>query len=185
MRKEKLISIGLLIFMMSLFLTACVENATSEENKIQPKVDLATAVITDNIEAVRTHIDYGSDLNQKDPFSGSTPLITAATFNKIKIAELLIEADVELNATNNDGATALHSAAFFGRIEIVQLLINAKVDKTIKNNFNQTAAESMQTPFEDLKPIYMMLQEQLAPMGLELDLAELEKTRPVIRMMLQ
>jgi hypothetical protein len=30
-----------------------------------------------------------------------------------------------------------------------------------------------------------MMQQQLSPLGLQLDMAELEKTRPVIAMMLQ
>ena len=40
-------------------------------------------------------------------------------------------------------------------------------------------------PFADIKPIYEMLQLQLGPIGMKLDLNEIEKTRPVIAMMLQ
>ena len=36
-----------------------------------------------------------------------------------------------------------------------------------------------------MKPIYEMMQQQLGPLGLELDFAELEKSRPVIAIMLQ
>ena len=39
--------------------------------------------------------------------------------------------------------------------------------------------------FEDVKPIYEMMQQQLAPLGLTFDLAEIEKARPVIAMMLE
>ena len=39
--------------------------------------------------------------------------------------------------------------------------------------------------FDDMKPIYEMLQQQLKPFGFELDMNELEKARPVISMMLQ
>jgi hypothetical protein len=40
-------------------------------------------------------------------------------------------------------------------------------------------------PFAEVKPIYEMMKQQLWPLGLELDMERLEKTRPVIAMMLQ
>jgi hypothetical protein len=79
----------------------------------------------------------------------------------------------------------LHAAAFFCHVEIVQLLIDANADKTPRNNFGATARESVMGPFSEIKPFYEMLQQQLGPLGLKLDLVELEKTRPVIAMMLQ
>ena len=65
------------------------------------------------------------------------------------------------------------------------MLMDAKVDKTTLNNYGATARESVTGPFEEIKPIYEMLQQQLGPLGLQLDLTEIEKTRPVIEMMLQ
>ena len=35
-------------------------------------------------------------------------------------------------------------------------------------------------PFAEMKPIYEMLKQQLGPLGLQLDMTELEKNRPVI-----
>jgi len=161
-------------------------NTTDMESVVaKPKIDIQAAILSDNIEAVKQHIDAGTDLNKKDAMSGSTPLITAASFGKNKIAQVLIDAGVDLTAKNNDGATALHTAAFFCRIEVVQSLIDAKADKTAKNNFGMTPRESVMGPFAEIKPIYEMLQQQLGPIGLQIDLAEIEKTRPVIAMMLQ
>ena len=162
-------------------------NHTTEVKSVvvAPKTDLQTAVISDDLEAVKQHIKSGTDLNKKDPMSGSTPLITAASFGKIKIAQALIDAGADLTIKNNDGATALHTAAFFCRVEVVQSLIDAKADKTAKNNFGMTPRESVMGPFAEIKPIYEMLQQQLGPIGLQIDLTEIEKTRPVIAMMLQ
>ena len=84
-----------------------------------------------------------------------------------------------------NGSNALHVAAFFCRIEIVQLLIDAGIDKTVQNNYGATARESVMGPWEEIKPIYEMLQQQLGPLGLEFDLKEIEKSRPVVGMMLQ
>jgi hypothetical protein len=150
-----------------------------------PKIDIQTAIMTDNLDNVKQHIETGTDINIKDQMSGATPLISAATFGKTAIAKVLIDAKSDLTIKNNDGATALHVAAFFCHIEIVQLLIDAKADKTVKNNFGATPRESVMGPFAEIKPIYEMLQQQLGPFGLQFDLNEIEKTRPVIAMMLQ
>jgi len=151
----------------------------------KPSIDIHAAVLTGNLEIVKKHIEAGTDINQKEAMSGSTPLMSAATFNKTEIAKALIDADADLTVKNNDGGTALHTAAFFGRIEIVQLLIDADVDKTVRNNYGATARETAMVDFAQMKPIYEMLIQQLQPMGFKLDLNELQKALPVVAMMLQ
>ena len=160
--------------------------AGSEQTTAEiPEMDLQAAVIYGNLEAVKQHIEAGSNLNAKDPMSGSTPLISAATFDKTEIAIALIDAGVDLTIKNNDGATPLHVAAFFCRVEIVQKLMDAGADKTVRNNFGATPRETVMGSFSDVKPIYEFMQVQLGPLGMELDLEDVEKTRPVIAMMLQ
>ena len=165
--------------------TEATNNTEAKSAVAKPETDIQTAILSDNLEAVKQHIKAGTDLNQKDAMSGSTPLITASSFGKYKIAQLLIEAGADLTIKNNDGATALHTAAFFCRVEVVQSLIDAKADKTAKNNFGMTPRETVMGPFAEIRPIYEMLQQQLGPIGLQIDLTEIEKTRPVIAMMLQ
>ncbi|TDT47011.1 ankyrin repeat protein [Maribacter spongiicola] len=160
-------------------------NTETKAEVMKPEIDIQAAILSDNLEAVKQHISAGTDLNKKDPMTGATPLITAASFGKNKIAQALIDAGADLSAKNNDGATALHTAAFFCRVEVVQSLIDAKADKTAKNNFGMTPRESVIGPFVEIKPIYEMLQQQLGPIGLKIELTEIEKTRPVIAMMLQ
>ena len=171
-----------------LLTSACNEpdkNANTKPLADQPEIDIHTAIMSDRIDVVKQYIKAGTDLNKKEQMSGATPLISAATFGKTAIAEALIEADADLSIKNNDGATALHTAAFFCRIEIVQLLIDAEADKTIKNNFGATPRESVMGSFAEIKPFYEMLQQQLGPLGLQIDLNEIEKKRPVIALMLQ
>lgn len=159
--------------------------AKTESTVAKPEMDIQAAVMSGNLEIVRQHIEAGTDINAKEQLSGSTPLVTAATFSKKEIAKALIDADADLSLKNNEGATALHVAAFLGRIEIVQMLIDANADKTAKNNFGATPRETVIAPFADMKPIYEMVQLQLQPLGLQLNLKEVEKNRPVIAMMLQ
>ena len=183
-------------FIILLMTSACAQSGSSskaDSNKEsrtltkteKPAMDIQAAVISGNLDIVKQHIEAGTDINVKDPMSGSTPLITAATFDKSAIAKALIDADADLTLKNNDGATALHVAAFFCRVEIVQMLMDANADKNVKNNFGATPRETVAGPFAEIKPIYEMLQQQLSPFGLQLDLNEIEKTRPVISMMLQ
>lgn len=175
-----------------LSLTSCSQKsetksttAISETETAKPSIDIHSAVLTGNLEAVKQHIEAGTDINKKEAMSGSTPLMSAITFNKPEIAKALINANADLSVKNNDGGTALHTAAFFGRIEFVQLLIDAKADKTIRNNFGATPREIVVADFDQMKPVYEMLTLQLQPMGFTLDLNELEKARPVVAMMLQ
>ncbi|MEE9371510.1 MAG: ankyrin repeat domain-containing protein [Saprospiraceae bacterium] len=188
---KMMISGSLLIILLASACTQADKKPTTNNNTEikktgdKPDVDIHTAIITGNLEVVKQHIKAGTDINQKEVMSGSTPIISAATFNKPEIAEVLIKANANLSLKNNDGSTALHSAAFFGRIEIVQMLIDAKADKTIRNNFGATPKEAVMGDFNEMKPIYEMLKLQLEPIGFVLDMNELEKARPVIAMMLQ
>ena len=180
-----------LLLVLALFCTACntkknPETKSGNTTTVEtPKVDIHTAVITENADALKQHIAAGSNLNEKDPFGGSSPLITAAVFGKTEMAKILIDAGADINFQNNDGSTALHTAAFFCRPEIVKMLLEKGADKTIVNKFGATAYASVATPFNDVKSAYDMMGKVLGPMGLKLDYAYIEKTRPVIADMLK
>lgn len=173
-----------------LMLTSCKENKVSAQDKTKPniaipKIDIHTAVVTDNREVIKQHIQAKSNINEKDKMGGSSPLISAALFGKTEIAKMLIEAGADLNIQNNDGSTALITAAFFCRPQIVETLLDKNADKTLKNNYNQTALDAVSGSFQSVKPSYEALGKMLQPMGLKLDLTYIEKTRPEIVEMLK
>lgn len=165
----------------------CKENNIQAQQSKQkpPKMDIHTAVITGNTETLKQHFAAGTNINEKDPFGGSSPLISASLFGKTEIAKLLIEAGADLNIQNNDGSTALHTAAFFCRPEIVKMLLEKKADKTIKNKYKNTALDGVASSFGSVKNIYDIMGKMLGPMGLKLDYGYLEKTRPEIAAMLK
>lgn len=183
------------LFVALLTLGACTtkEQRTEKENNTKvanakvkaPEIDLHTAVITENMDAVKQHIAAGSNLNERDPFGGSSPLISASLFGKTEMAKVLIDAGADLNFQNNDGSTALITAAFFCRPEIVKLLLDKGADKTIKNKYGATAFLTVTGPFSEVKNTYDMMGKMLEPMGLKLDYAYIEKTRPEIAAMLK
>lgn len=176
---------GILFFTVLLMMVACKGREDSPAKAEAPTIDIHTAVITQNREALEQHILAGTNLNEKDPFGGSSPLISAAVFGKADMAKLLIESGSDLDFQNNDGSTALISAAFFCRPDIVRMLLDAGADKTIRNNYGATAYESVLAPYEEVKGSYDMMGKMLEPMGLKLDQAHLEKTRPEIAAMLK
>ncbi len=185
-------SLAIVICAIAFSITSCSQKSETKNTKdaskkeiAKPSQDIHEAIITNNFEVVKQHITNGSDINKIETMSGSTPLLTAVTFNRPKIVAELLKAKVDLSIKNNDGGTALHTAAFFGRIEMVKMLLDAGADKTIKNNFGATPRETVLGEFNEMKPIYEMLTLQLQPMGFTLDLKELEKARPVVAMMLQ
>lgn len=150
-----------------------------------PQEDLHTAILKGNLAVLKQHIAAGSDLNVKEQMGGSSPLIMATLLGKTDMAKALIDAGANLNLKNNDGSTALHIAAFFCRPDIVKMLLAKRADKTIKNNYGSTAYAAVTPPFKEVKGVYDMMGKMLAPIGLKLDYAYIEATRPKIAAMLK
>jgi hypothetical protein len=189
MKNQKLSSRALssILFLgFIVLLASCGSDAQTKKPAAEaPAVDIHTAVITDNVEALKQHIAAGTNINEKDPFGGSSPLISAAVFGKPEMAKILIDAGADINFQNNDGSTALLSAAFFCRPEIVKMLLEKNADKTVKNKYGATAYDNVAGPYADVKSVYEMMEKMLGPMGMKLDYAYIEKTRPEIAQMLK
>jgi CubicO group peptidase (beta-lactamase class C family) len=156
---------------------------SGQENQA-PSLSLHTAILQGNIDAVKQHINAGSDLNKKDAW-GSTPLIIATTFGKTEVAMALIENGADMTIGNNEGSTPLHIAALFCRTEIVKALLGKGIDKYIRNNNGSTAFDIVAVPFEVDKELYDKLGAGLKPLGLELDYEQIKMTRPKIAEMLR
>ena len=175
--------VALTVFVL---LASCGSDAqTKKTGKEAPAIDIHTAVVSNNMEALKQHLEAGTNINEKDPFGGSSPLISASLFDKPEMVKVLLDAGADINFQNNDGSTALHTAAFFCRPEIVKMLVDKKADKTIKNKYGATAYDNVAGSYVDLKPTYEMLEKMLAPMGLKLDYPYIEKTRPEIAELLK
>lgn len=105
---------------------------------IPPSVSLHEAAMQGDLEAVRQHIKVGSDLNERDPMSGATPLIIATVFGQIEVLKALIEAGADVNSRNNEGSTSLITAAVFNQIGVSKVLIEAGADVNAINNEGST-----------------------------------------------
>jgi uncharacterized protein len=177
-----------ILVVMLLSLAGCGKRENSDAEKGQspkpPGVSIHLAALQGNIDAVRQHINAGSDFNEKDAY-GSSPLIVAVTFGKTEVAKALIGAGADLKIANNEGSTPLHIAAFLCRLEIVEALLDKGADRNAKNNAGRTALESVASPFDDVKGVYDNIGKGLKPLGLKLDYEQIKKTRPRIAEMLR
>jgi len=154
------------------------KNAPLSERVSAPDVSVMDAAVKGDVNVIRQHIAAGTDLNQRDPMSGSTALIVATLFGQNETAILLIEGGADLEVRNNEGSTALHLAAFLCREEITRALLAKDADRTTRNNAGATALDSVAGPFDEVKPIYDILQAALGPLGLKLDYERIKTSRP-------
>ncbi len=139
-----------------------------------PDVDIWKAAATGNVEAIKLHLEAGTDVDAKEPPGGSSPLLVAAAFGQVEAAQLLIEKGANVNAKSNDGATALHGAAFFCHTETVQLLLGKDADVNAKNIRGETPIDAVAGKWSpELEGIY----EALAGLwNMHLDLEKIEAT---------
>jgi len=162
----------------SFILSSCSDNLV--EGITKPEISLMEAALAGKVEIIREHIRVGTKLDQRDLQSGSTALITAATFGQTEVAQILIENGADLEIQNNEGSTALMTAAFLCHTEIVKALLEKGADRAVKNNAGATALDSVTVPFNQVKPVYDLLQEMLGSAGLKLDYQRIQSTRPHI-----
>ena len=94
-----------------------------------------------DIESIKQHIAYGTDLDSKGSRRNETALIIAACQGHYEIVEVLINAGADLDAKNDEDVTAQFCAVFFGRTEIVQLLSDSGADPNIVMNQDLTAMD--------------------------------------------
>jgi hypothetical protein len=148
-----------------------------------PDVDIWTAAASGNIEAIKQHLEAGTDVDAKEPPGGSTPLMVAATFGQVEAVKFLIEKGANVNGTSNDGATALHGAAFFCHTEIVMLLLDKGAVVEAKNIRGETPLDAVAGQWtQELEGIYQWFAQLW---NLPLDLESIKAARPKVAALLR
>ena len=158
-------NLNLLLFSVLLvFLVNCnnsnQENSLSQENQIpdntettveikEPANSIWVSAKKGDIESIRQHIAFGTNLNSVGSNRDETALIIAACQGHVEIVNLLIEEGVDLNIQNNEGVTAQFCAVFFGRTEIVQILSDAGADPNIVMSQDLTAMDLVSVEWGD------------------------------------
>ena len=118
-----------------------------------------------------------------DPKTARALLIDAAAYNDTERLENLLAHGAPVNGANDDGNTALHVAAFFCHTEQVELLLKHGADPRRKNGRGETAAGTVTGAWsQGLADTYTGIADAI---GLRLDLAQIEQTRPKLAQRLQ
>ena len=98
----------------------------SEPQKVivvqKPDISIHRAISNGNIEAVKQHLDAGTDVNAKFRVFKSTPLHNAASGGHKEIAELLIAKGADVNAKTRSGQTPLDQAIQYKHPEVADFL---------------------------------------------------------------
>ena len=115
------------------------------------KTPLLVAVESNNLEGVIALLDAGADpFLTTDQNTTSLMMAAGAGLNPAdavpegqivaatKIAKLLVEKGVKVNAVGSFGWTALHAAAYHGRNEIIDFLIKNGANMNTMDKFGQT-----------------------------------------------
>lgn len=109
---------SILIFaLLPLLLGAC----TAPE---EPTVPLYTAVQRGDIEQVRRHIHWDTDINEPFP-GGRYPIHDAAEKGRVIMLDMLIRNGAKLEVSDAAGRTALDLAVLNGRIQAAEVLLRA------------------------------------------------------------
>ena len=148
-------NLSVCIFLLVLFVSCNSTNQENENTSIseetsnnlsveeikEPASNIWVSAKKGDIESIKQHIAYGTDLNSKGSSRDETALIIASCQGHYEIVDLLVNNDVDLDIQNDEGVTAQFCAVFFGRTEIVQLLKDAGADPNIIMNQDLTAMD--------------------------------------------
>ncbi|MBL6622006.1 MAG: ankyrin repeat domain-containing protein [Rickettsiales bacterium] len=126
---------------------------------------LATSVLHNNTEAIKSLINEGGEINSPcKKFNGNTPLILAVGLDNIEVTKLLLKNGANVNLKNDIGATALHIALtkYIFNDRIIEVLLEAGADINATNAMGKTPLDIAQEKPEH----YNKIQEIIAKKSL-------------------
>jgi ankyrin repeat protein len=106
-----------LLILAALLLAGCEEPA-------RPTLDLYRAVERGDLDQIKRHLHWGTDINQPDA-TGDLPLHLAARAGKVGIVHELAGHGADLSARNAAGQTAMELALRNGKTQAAEALIEA------------------------------------------------------------
>lgn len=172
-RASSLLTVPLLI--LTLFIISTLRFA--------PDVDIWEAARQGDPFYINRHAAKGTDLNAREPESGSTPLTIAASRGLHVDVWMLLDRGADVNSQNSTGGTALHLATFFGNTKTVRILLARGADPEVTNNRGQTPLDVASTPWSaELEETYRATAQALE---VELDLERIKAARPKIAELLR
>ena len=183
-------------FLLILFIIFCIScGSTNQENDTSPIVmttigEQAEASIKEpenniwvsakkgDIESIKQHIAFGTDLNSTGSRRDETALIISACQGHVEIVQLLVNEGVELDIQNDEGVTAQFCAVFFGQTEIVKILSDAGSDPNIIMSQDLTAMDLVSVEWDGTRESAVRLYK--LKYQVNFDIEEIKSAHPLI-----
>ena len=162
--------------------TVAVEETQETEEVVetvkQPTNSIWVSAKNGDLESIKQHIAYGTDLDSKGSRRNETALIIAACQGHYELVEVLVNAGADLDAKNDEDVTAQFCAVFFGRTEVVQLLSDAGADPNIVMNQDLTAMDLVSVEWDSDRETAVKLYK--LKYSVSFDIEEVKAAHPVI-----
>ena len=160
---KKILSLSLITLLLTQTNNALAQSGpwTKYDNKMKGEALVRDADGGD-LEEIKSIIQGGGDVNWQLEPTGLTPLMAAASSDKIEVVRYLLDHGADLNLKDANGRTALDRAKMFGANDVVKLI-------------NQYLQKKQPDPAPDPKPIMIPAKKE-APKPLPLKKADNIKT---------
>ena len=186
-------NLSVCIFILILFVSCSSTNQENETTSIseetsnnlsveeikEPASNIWVSAKKGDIDSIKQHIAYGTDLNSKGSSREETALIIASCQGHYEIVDLLVNNDVDLDIQNDEGVTAQFCAVFFGQTEIVQLLKDAGADPNIIMNQDLTAMDLVSVEWDSNRESAVKLYK--IKYQVSFDIEDIKSAHPRIR----
>ena len=126
--KSKIIAV-LLVFLGTILISQ--HCWPQQQSSPQRKLGFSSAMMAGDESRVAELIQGNTNLVDKDPFTGQPSLVAAAEWGQLKIVELLVTNNADVNARGVWGFTALHFAVTRGDVQMVNFLVEHKANVNI------------------------------------------------------
>lgn len=141
-------------------------NATDKGNIVYDNpgwTAITTAASYGKTSYVKLLLNYGANVDIKDPWDGRTALMAAALYGYSDTVKLLLENKANVNAANCFGTTALMWAAEHGHVEVVKQLLDAGADVRMRDEKGNGVLDAIKnSPFDQYAKEYTEIKELIA-----------------------
>ncbi len=127
--KKTIIAFGILVSLLATTVSASKRSALVKDKDLKKTKTtnknlkpLSIAVVKGNYEMTQNFLKFGSDVNQQSGTMGMTPLMYAATYNKVHLMKLLVANGANVDIKSKIGATILDYARISGATAAVEYL---------------------------------------------------------------
>ena len=117
---------------------------------------LHVAVECDNLEACKSLITHGADLNVSSK-GGYTPLMKAMKNGNVELIDMLISAGAHLNSKDDLNRTALWWASFYGQSNILSYMVKKGALVNVKDTQKGLTPLMVATQYADQKTVDTLL----------------------------